>query len=872
MAGATTRATTFLLTDIAGSTRLLARVGARYPTMVQAHRELIAAAVEHHGGDVVPTEGDACLATFDAPAAAVAAAVDLQRALVAHDWDVEALRVRAGVHTGEALVHHGEPFGLDLHRAARIAAAAHGGQVLVSSATRAELAGRLPPQVGLRDVGVHRLKDLEAPVRLFQVTGPGLAASFPPPRALRPGANNLPAPRTPLVGRGAELAAVTDLVRRHRLVTVTGPGGIGKTALARLAGTTLVPDFPDGVWLVELVRAADPGEVPGLLARTLGVATSGSASPVAVIADALRDRSVLVVLDNFEHVIDAASVVSDLLGAVAGLHVLATSRERLLLTDERVLTLGPLDVDRPDDHGAAGDAHAAAVRLFIERAGAQQPGFAPDEDDLRAITDVCRLLDGLPLAIELAAAQTRVLPVPAIRERMVSRLDVLTGGPRDLPERHRTLRSTIAWSVRLLPDHERRLFARLSVFRGGRTLEAVTAVCGDGPVGDPIAGLAALADKSLVRRRLGDDGDVTFEMLELVQEFAAEVLTASGEADAVRRAHARYFLEVAERADEGMFGAEAHLWDAALRRQLDNVRAALTWAFGGGDTALGVRLTAALHLYWFWGGPHEDGRRWLARALDHADDGDAFTPGRLYVGLGFFAYGDGDPVEARRWMQLAVDAFAASGHEWRRAWTQGIVALTYAGDPDHYDHALLLSAEALDRARTAGVRSRSAGDMLTLRGEIARAGGDDVLAARCYREALEIMEELDAAGHAARLRANLAWIAVHDGDHAHALQLMHEAVETYWKLGERVGVAQLIGEVAAPVWGLGRHETAARLLGASQAALERLHAAREPTDQLEVDRLLTQLTAELGEEHVERLRTEGARLTFDGAVDLALGG
>jgi predicted ATPase/class 3 adenylate cyclase len=871
MAGETTRATTFLLTDIAGSTRLLTKVGSRYPAMVETHRRIIAEAVERHGGTVVPAEGDACLATFDTAPAAVVAAVGVQRALAAHDWGDEALRVRAGVHTGEALIHHGEPFGLDLHRAARIAAAAHGGQILVSSATRARLSGALPPQVSLHDVGVHRLKDLEAPVRLFQVIDPHLPASFPSPRALRADANNLPTPRTPLVGRRAELAAVTDLVRRHRMVTVTGPGGIGKTRLAQQSAITLAPEFPDGVWLVELLRASDAAEVPGLVARTLGVTTTGSAAPVAVVADALRDRSVLVVLDNFEHVIDAASVVSDLLDAVADLHVLATSRERLLLTDERVVALRPLDVDRTD--GVADtDGPAAAVQLFVERAGAQQPGFTPTADDLRPITEICRLVDGLPLAIELAAAQVRVLPVRAIRERMARRLDALTGGPRDLPARHRSLRDTIAWSVKLLSEHERQLFARLSVFRGGRTLEAVTAVCGEGLGGDPLAGLAALADKSLVRRRLGGDGDVTFDMLEVVHEFASEVLTASGEREAVSRAHARYFVTVAERADEGLFGAEAHLWDAALRRQLDNIRGALRWAFSGGDVALGVRLTAALHLYWFWGGPHDDGRQWIARALEEADEDDAFTRGRLHLAQGFFAYGDGDTVEARRRMQLAVDAFAASGHERRRTWAQGIVALTYAGDRDHYEHALQLSAEAVSRARADGARSRGVGDMLAMRGEIARAGGDDILAARCYREALEIMEGLDAAAHAARLRANLAWIAVHDGDHARARQLMRDAIETYGKQNERVGVAQLIGELAAPESGLGRHERAARLLGASEAALGRLHAVREPTDQREIDGLVGRLRNVLGPRRLERLRREGAGLSFDRAVDLALGG
>jgi predicted ATPase/class 3 adenylate cyclase len=869
MAGSTTRPTTFLLTDIAGSTRLLARVGARYPAMVRTHRDLIAAAVRRHDGAVVPTEGDACLATFDAPAPAVVAAVDAQRALADQDWGDEGLCVRAGVHTGEAIMHDGEPFGLDLHRTARIAAAAHGGQVLVSSATRTRLSRDLPRAIGVRDLGVHRLKDLEAPVRLFQLTAPDLPDAFPPPRTLRPDASNLPTPRTPLIGRRAELAAVTDLVRHHRLTTVTGPGGIGKTRLAQQAGAALVADFPDGVWLVELVRATDATQVPALLSRTLGITTTGSSSPVAVIADALRDRRLLLILDNFEHVVDAARDVAALLDAITGLHVLVTSRERLLLTDEHTFALNPLEVD--DAPRSTGDRWPAAVQLFVDRATAQQPGFAPTAEDLRHITEICRLVDGLPLAIELAAAQSRLLPMRAIRDRMARRLDALAGGARDLPERHRTLRGTIAWSVRLLPEAERRLFARLAVFRGGRTLEAVTAVCGEGLGIDPFVGLAALADKSLVRRRLGGDGDVTFELLELLHEFAAEELTASGERDAISRAHARYFLDLAERADEGMLGAEAHLWDAALRQQLDNLRAALTWAFDSdGDVALGVRLTAALHMYWFWGGPHEDGRTWLARALKDADDD--FARARLHAGLGFFAYGDGRPHEARQHLRRASSGFARSGHHRRLAWTRGMIALTYAGDAAHYDEALRLAREAVAAARRDGDRTRGVGDMLAIQGELARAVGDDGLAARCYREAVAIMEELGAQVHAARLQANLAWVAEHEGDHDRALRLMREAIEVCWKHGERVAVAQLVGEAAAPLVELGLADRAARLVGASQAALERLSAGREPPDQLEVDALHERLVAVLGGGRLAALHDEGRRLTVDEAFDLALSG
>lgn len=497
------RQVTFLLSDIEGSTRLLGKVGPRYPAMVERHRAILGAAAARHAGRLTPVEGDGCLVIFDTPEGAVAAAVDAQRDMQRQDWGATPLRVRVGVHSGQAQLHHGEHFGLDLHRAARITDAGHGGQVLVSDATR------------------DRMAD-----------------------------HNLPAQTASLVGRDEQIVLVRRLLEEHRLVSLTGAGGVGKTRLAIHVGASTASRYDDGVCFVELTRVSDPATVPPLIASTLGISTSGGSAPVAVLAEALRDRSMLLILDNFEHVVEAAPAVGDLLAAAPRIRALVTSRERLLIAGEMVADIPALDAGDSADETAESD----AVALFVDRARAHDPTFSPDAEELRDITAICRLVDGLPLAIELVAAQTRVLPVRTIRARLRSGLDTVTSDRRDRPARHRSLRDTVAWSHRLLSPDQQRLFAWLAVFRGGRTLEAVTAVCGDVVVPDPVTGVTALVDKSLLHRRTGDDGVVTFDMLELIHDFACEALLASGEHAAASERHARWMVDLAERSDRGMFG------------------------------------------------------------------------------------------------------------------------------------------------------------------------------------------------------------------------------------------------------------------------------------------------------------------------------
>lgn len=868
MASPSVGSLTFLLTDIDGSTRILARAGARYPELVATHREIIAAAADRHGGVAIPTLGDACLATFSTATAAVRAAVDAQRAMRAHDWGTgEALQVRIGIHTGQAVQHDGEYFGLDLHRAARIADAGHGGQVLVSATARADIAAHPPSDVRLLDLGLHRLRDLEAPVRLYQVESVGLSRGFPPLRTLRSDAHNLPVATSPLIGRTREVGEITELLIHRRLVTLTGPGGVGKTRLALHVGANAVDAYPDGVWLIELARVRDAGSVPAAIAEPLGLDLSDSLDPSALLAEALREQATLLILDNFEHVIDAAPVVGAVLAECARVHVLVTSREHLRLADEQSYRVSPLSLTSD----AVGPRAAAdAVTLFVERARTHDPAFAPSVEDLRAVAEICELIDGLPLAIELAAAQTRLLPVRAVRDRLRHGLDTLSGGPRDRPLRHRALRSTIAWSYRLLQPDEQRLFARLSVFRGGRTLEAVRAVCTEDLEIDPFAGIAALVDKSMLQRRIGSDGDVTWVLLELLHEYAKEALADSGDEAAIRRRHAMYFADLAERADAGMLGTNAVDWERVLNNQLENFRSALEWAFASGDAQQGVRIAAALNLFWYWGGPHDDGRRWVRLALDHGDLLDEHTRGRLHTALGFFGFADGDMVVARRHWESALKAFRTTADDPRTCMALGWIAVSHAGDPSHHDHAERLADEAVALARSVNDHSRLVADALTCKGEIARLGGEDAVAHACYRDALAIVETMGDDRYIASLQTNLAYVAGHRGDFHAALQLNLAALEASWKHGRRSSVAWHLGEIAGPEIGLGRPERAARLVGASDAALARIGVTRQPTDQPEYDRTVAQLAEILGQDQLDDLLAESAQMSLDDAVDYAL--
>src|SRR5919106_6134891 len=573
---------TFLFTDIEGSTRLLDALGDRYPAVLETHQAILREAFAARGGIDVSTEGDSFFVVFRSAPQAVAAAVEAQRAIAAHRWPEDAtVRVRMGMHTGEGTLGGDNYVGVDLHRAARIASAGHGGQIVLSNATRALVEPAAPEGVTFRDLGEHRLRDLPSPERLAQAVAEGLPAEFPALRSMDARPNNLPVQLTTFVGRRRELDSVKAAVRDARLLTLTGPGGTGKTRLALKAAGELLPELEDGVFFVPLAAITEPPLVMPAVAHALGLPEATPGNPTDAVIDHLRDKELLLVTDNFEQVLDAAPEIGQLLTATERIRVLTTSREPLGLSGEREFPVPPLGLPDPSHlPSLAGLSQFEAVGLFVERANAVPPEFQETNENAPAVAEICARLDGLPLAIELAAARVKILSPEAMLTRLERSLTFLSGGSRHLPQRQRTLRDAIAWSYDLLEERERRFFARLAVFVGGLSLEAVDAVCDPGGELDldALEGVASLTNKSLLRQMATGPEEPRFFMLETIREFAGERLDEQPDAEEIGRRHAGFFLDRAERAEPELTGADQARWLDALEADHDNLRAAIAWA------------------------------------------------------------------------------------------------------------------------------------------------------------------------------------------------------------------------------------------------------------------------------------------------------
>lgn len=605
---------TLLFTDIEGSTKLLARLGDQaYGDLLETQRGIVVEAIDAHGGAVVSFEGDAVFAAFPGAAAGVRAAVAAQRALAAHPWPGGPLRVRMGLHTGEVQVSNDDYHGFEVHRAARVGAVAHGGQVIVSGATRA--LAEPGDGIGFRDLGEHRLKDIDRVERLYQVEAPGLETDFPPPRAIDAGPpGNLPTELSSFVGR-AEVARAEALLDRTRLLTLTGPGGTGKTRLSLQLATACRDRFPDGAWFVALALVIDPELIGSAIAAALGLLATDR-MPIDVVREHLASRTALLVLDNFEQVVEGAPVVADLLRAAPALTVIVSSRAPLRIAGEQEFPVPPLAVPPAGTTSVDEIAASEAVRLFAERAMAVRPDFAVTSENAGDVAEIVRRLDGLPLAIELAAARVRLLGAGGIARRLDDRLGLLSGGGRDLPERQRTLRGAIEWSHDLLDPGQRRLFARLSAFARGGPLDQAETVCalpGETPEPPVIEGLEQLAEQSLVR--VGDDphGDLRFSMLETIHEFAAERLAEAGEQPALRERHAAVVLAFVEAPPPP--DGNRRPWLDRMDDEHDNLRAAYEYLVEVGDAERVSRLVLGSWRFWQMRGHVLEGRRRVERVL-----------------------------------------------------------------------------------------------------------------------------------------------------------------------------------------------------------------------------------------------------------------
>jgi predicted ATPase/class 3 adenylate cyclase len=809
---------TFLFTDVEGSTRLLHELGAEeYAPALAEHRRVLREAFGANGGVEVDTQGDAFFVAFATAPGALSAAADALERLRAGP-----IRVRMGIHTGTPLLGDEGYVGVDVHRAARIAACGHGGQVLVSASTAA-----LVGTDRLRDLGEHRLKDLSAPERIYQLGD----AAFPPLKSLH--RTNLPVPATPFLGRERELHEVTELASQVRLLTLTGPGGTGKTRLALQAAAEASERYPGGVFWVPLAPLRDPGLVLGTAGQAVGSKNG--------LAEHIGDTAMLLLFDNFEHVVDAASDLAGLLSTCPGLAVLATSREPLHVTGEQEYPVPSLTREE-------------GVDLFQARARAVKADVAGDD----VVAEISRRLDDLPLALELAAARVKVLSPAQILERLEQRLPLLTGGARDAPERQRTLRATIEWSYDLLTDEEKLLFARLAIFRGGCTLDAAEEVTGAG-----LDTLQSLVDKSLVRH----SGE-RFWMLETIREYAAERLAQLADAERVRRRHADFYLRLAEEAEPHLTGAGQGPWLARLEAEHDNFRLSLDSLRHAGLGGEELRLVGALMRFWYVRGHLREGSSRCEEALAVHDDQSQARLKALF-GAGLLAHRLGDYRSARAFMQERLDL--ARRLEDGEAVASSMVGLGLnAHGLGDGERAAAEFAEGAELARAGGytwVLAVAVGNLA----DVALEQGDYTRARAQFEESLRLFREVGDERKIVESLVGLGIVASREGRRDEAEALLREPLEYAEALVDKELAIWCMGEMADLAASAGEMERAAQLMGAVETLREETgHAAYSPEDRRVSEQRNDALVSALGEEHFAAALGVGREMTFEEAVAYAL--
>ena len=822
---------TFLFTDIEGSTKLLNELGTdRYHEVLAAHTQTLRAAFA--AGTEVRVEGDALFVVFDSAAAAIRATAAAQHALATTQFPHDAVvRVRMGMHTGQGTPASREAgadyVGIDVHRAARIANIAHGGQVLLSGAT-AMLAGQeLGDGIAFRDLGEHRLKDLAQAERVYQLVIAGLANDFPPLRSLDRTPNNFPTQVTTFIGRAPEIRDGLRLLDRTRLLTLTGPGGTGKTRLSLQIAAETASRFPDGAFWVALAPISDPELVPSTIAHALGVHIGGKEDPLQRVLEHVRGKRMLLVLDNFEQILPAASSISALLASGPDLKVIASSRAPLRISGEQEFPVPPLELPDPERlPSLEALAQSDAVRLFIERARAVKPDFMVTAENAPAVAEICYRLDGLPLAIELAAARVKLLSPQAMLPRLKKGLDLLASASPDRTDRQRTLRGAIAWSYDLLDDGLKRLFARSGVFIGGAMLDQLESVCGPANEigGEVLERLAELLDNSLTRQ-LEAAGEPRFRMLVTIRDFAMEKLAASGEEAAIRDRHLAAYLALAERAAPELQGNEQRRWLDLVELEHDNLRAALEHAISVGAVDHASRITFALWRFWQIRGYLREGLTWAERVLT-LPAGDPTLRLRALEAAGGLAYWMADLSPTERYYRQAYELAGAIGADAERAKSAYNFAFAYmfvVGKA--HDKALALLEEALAIFRKLGDRAglgRTAFALGSLYGEGPNKTHDDYLKAK--QLAHEALSEHRALGN----RFDIAWdlhgtgfAALKLGELADAERYWRESIQMFVDAADSSGIVLQLSNFAELAKARADVERHATLVGAWTAMSQR---------------------------------------------------
>ena len=903
---------TFLFTDIEGSTALLGRLGDDdYAQLLAGHHALIRSALAAHDGREVDTQGDAFFAVFSSPRGCVAAVLQMQQAIQAHAWPGgERVRVRMGIHCGEAARTATGLVGLEVHRAARVAAVAHGGQVLMSETAAGLVRDWLPPGAALADLGVHRLKDLGRPERIFQLHGPGLQAGFPALRSLGNPAlpNNLPVQLSAFIGRDREMAEVRALVESSRLVTLAGAGGCGKTRLGLQVAAGLLDGSGDGIWVAELAAVTDSGAVPAAISRALRLAFNPGRPVLEALLDALALQDVLIVLDNCEHLIGGCAETAEaIVRRCPQVHLLATSREPLGIGGERIYRVPSMSLPGSGDADSSLLMSCDAVALFADRARAHGVAVEVDEQAAAMVVSVCRRLDGMPLAMELAAARLRSMSLAELHGRLDQRFRLLTGGSRTALERQQTLRATVGWSYSLLTEAERVLLGRLSVFAGSFDLDAVEAVCAFGALDVlEVAGLlGSLVDKSLVVAEPAGR-TLRYRLLETIRLFAAEKLVEAGEAAAAAAAHCAHFLALAEAAAAPLTGPEQGRWLARLDADQDNLRRAAGHAVSDPDgTTMVLRLGTALDRYWVARSREQEAFGLLGPALQRPGAGAdpaLFAAALVTASLTACCI---DVAGARQLAEQAVGLARQLGEQ--RLLSRALAALCaahfFAGEPEtgrpfgqeSVEHArrlgddvllggsllrYLLTIDTIDPARALPLYAEAfacterSGDQLVnhiLRnnaGYCALVAGD-IPTARAHLEAAA--QGGQQIGYQDPVvMVNLGGVLRAEGDPDGARSMVEAALRVNRRSGDNWAMASDILGLACLAGDAGDWDRAAALHGAAQALLDRTGVAWSEGDARDRQDSLGQARAHLGDEQLERAYAQGKALSLERALQLAL--
>ena len=862
---------TFLFTDIQGSTRLWADHPDTMKTIQVRHDELLRKAVSDNNGYVFKTVGDQVCAAFDNAFDGLNAAISAQRALAEERWpdEIGSLKVRMGVHTGSVELRGGDYFGLALSRIARLHAAAHGGQVLISMATSELVRDDLPKDITLRDMGLKRLKDLIHPEHLFQVEAPGLPRAFPPLKTLDSIPNNLPMQPTPFIGRGTELAEMERLLDASRLLTLTGPGGTGKTRLALQVGADVIERFSGGVYFVPLASITNPDFVLTAIADTLSVTEVPGQAIIDTLYRHLVDQNVLLILDNFEQVISAAPTVSKLLQHAPRLSLLITSRESLRLSGEQEFPVSPLtlpDLDRTESFRVL--SQYEAVELFIQRAQAINPSFQITNSNAPAVAEICVRLDGLPLAIELAAARIKLFSPQQLLKRLGERFKVLTGTKRDIPERHQTLRNAVDWSYTLLDDGERILFDRLGVFAGGFTLDAAEQICGPDLTLDVVDGVGSLLNKSLIRQSNKVVGEPRFWMLETIREYAVEHLSASQDTKQVHASHARFFANLVEHCLNGVYekGEDVSAWMPyfrILKSEHENLRVALEWSISSGEYVDAFRIIANSGWYYDYRNDYTEALFWANRLLATRATVDPRLRGQVHFIAAVMAYHTGDYSNIDKHFSRAIKLARQSGNRHDEARALMMSASSFKGDFNRHQ-------ESEKRIRKAMKLYEELNDSFgTYR---ARVGMGELLRAQGrFQEALDEYEaatNMDKDRVNADILINIGFTKKNLGDNSGADKAFRQALINERKTTVRPD------SIALAIAGLAsvseNKEKSVRLVAASDKVRTSVEMVFEYVDQLEYEKVVKEVKSYVDIATFDKLSAEGRSMTIDEIVGHAL--